>query len=205
MGPRISLHKPSTKVIEAFLHSQSKLRFTYAAVGATAAVPPVGYNLDHSRIKLGSGEQAFLAAKAALESWGQFHLGWVEARPLEPSIRVGGMVAVVGRSIGLWWLNACRIVYLIDDELPVTRFGFSYGTMPAHAGSGEERFSVEWDRSDDSVWYDILAFSKPQGLLARLGYSWLRTVQLRFARESGAEMAKGVNDQILSALKNIGA
>ena len=39
-----------------------------------------------------------------------------------------------------------------------SRFGFAYGTLPGHGGSGEERFLIERDR-DDGVWYDILAFS----------------------------------------------
>ena len=38
--------------------------------------------------------------------------------------------------LGLWWLNACRIVYVVDEAGPVTRFGFAYGTLPGHAGSG---------------------------------------------------------------------
>ena len=64
----------------------------YAAVGATASVPPSGYNFDHSRIKLGEGEAAFLLAKTAFQTWTQFHPGWVNAKPLESSIRVGGMM-----------------------------------------------------------------------------------------------------------------
>lgn len=39
-----------------------------------------------------------------------------------------------------------------------------------HAESGEERFTVEWNRNDDIVWYDILAFSRPRQMLAKLGY-----------------------------------
>jgi uncharacterized protein (UPF0548 family) len=196
MEPMISLHKPSAKAIEAFLISQSRFGFTYAAVGATATVPPSNYYADHNRIKLGDGEQVFLAAKHQLQIWNQFRLGWLEARPLESSIRVGGMVGIVGRSMGLWWTNACRIVYLIDDRGPLTRSGFAYGTMPAHAGSGEERFLVEWDRRDDGVWYDILAFSRPHGLLARAGFPWLRRVQHRFARESKAAMVKAVVEAV---------
>ena len=51
--------------------------------------------------------------------------------------------------LGLWWLNACRIVYVVDEAGPVTKFGFAYGTLPGHAGTGEERFLVEWDRASD--------------------------------------------------------
>lgn len=75
---------------------------------------------------------------------------------------------------------------------PVKRFGFAYGTLPDHAGSGEERFLIEWDREDDSVWYDILAFSRLRHFLARLGYPWVRRVQKKFGRESAAVMCQAV-------------
>jgi uncharacterized protein (UPF0548 family) len=35
--------------------------------------------------------------------------------------------------------------------------------------AGEERFTVEWRCQDDSLWYDLLAFSLPRHPLARLG------------------------------------
>jgi uncharacterized protein (UPF0548 family) len=101
-------------------------------------------------------------------------------------------VAVIARLFGLWWLNACRIVYVVDEEGAVQRFGFAYGTLPQHAESGEERFTVEWHEADDAVWYDILAFSRPQQLLARLGYPIARRLQKRFARDSAAAMRRAV-------------
>jgi len=182
------LRKPSPATIRDFLAKQSRLDLTYAAVGATAAVPPSGYVVDHTRIKLGEGEGVFQAAKAALERWEQFRLGWLEANPQETPIKTGAVVAVVARAIGLWWLNACRIVYVVDEVERVRRFGFGYGTLPEHAGTGEERFMIEWDRGDDSVWYDILAFSRPNHFLTRLGYPWVRRTQRRFGRGSAAVM-----------------
>jgi uncharacterized protein (UPF0548 family) len=187
------LPKPSPATIRDFLAKQSKLDLTYAAVGATAAGSPSGYVVDHTRIKLGEGEGVFRAAKAALERWEQFRLGWLEASPQETPIRTGEVVAVVVRAIGLWWLNACRIVYVVDQVKRVRRFGFGYGTLPEHAGTGEERFLIEWDRGDDSVWYDILAFSRPHHILTRLGYPLVRRTQKRFGRESAAVMSKVVN------------
>jgi uncharacterized protein (UPF0548 family) len=85
-------------------------------------------------------------------------------------------------------LNACRIVYLVDEEGAVKRFGFAYGTLAEHAEIGEERFTVEWNRADDTVWYDILAFSRPRQMLAKLGYPLSRSLQKRFAEGSKAAM-----------------
>jgi uncharacterized protein (UPF0548 family) len=59
-------------------------------------------------------------------------------------------------------------VYVIDEEGPVKRFGFAYGALAEHEESGEERFTIEWNRDDDKVWYYILAFSRPRQMLAIL-------------------------------------
>jgi uncharacterized protein (UPF0548 family) len=101
-------------------------------------------------------------------------------------------VAVVARAIGLWWLKACRIVVVVDEDGTIKRFGFAYGTLPDHAGNGEERFLIEWDRGDNCVWYDILAFSRPNHFLTRLGYPMVRHTQKRFGRDSAASMLKAV-------------
>jgi uncharacterized protein (UPF0548 family) len=188
------LRKPSPATIRGFLAQQSRLDLTYTAVGATAAVPPAGYVVDRTRTRLGAGEGVFQAAKAALQRWQQFRLGWVEAVPQNTPIKTGSVVAVVARAVGLWWLNACRIVYSVDEVESVRRFGFAYGTLPAHVGTGEERFLIEWDRSDNSVWYDILAFSRPNLLLTRLGYPMVRRTQKRFARDSADAMRRTVGE-----------
>jgi len=99
---------------------------------------------------------------------------------------------VMGRAIGLWWLNACRIVYIVDESGPITKFGFAYGTLPGHVESGEERFLIEWDHGENSVWFDILAFSKPNHFLTRLGYPLVRRKQKQFGQDSAASMLKAV-------------
>lgn len=188
----LSLRKPPAESIRPFLAAQANLSYTYSAVGATAKTPPAGFVVDHTRTKLGQGEAVFQLAKAALQRWEQFQLGWVEAWSPDTPIQAGEVVAVMGRAIGLWWLNSCRIIYVVDELGPTQRFGFAYGTLPEHVESGEERFLIEWDRSDDSVWYDILAFSRPNHVLIRLGYPMVRRAQKRFARDSAASMLKAV-------------
>lgn len=85
---------------------------------------------------------------------------------------------------------------MIDEAGPITKFGFAYGTLPDHAGSGEERFLIEWDRADNSVWYDILAFSRPQHFFIRLGYPMVRRTQKRFGRESAAVMLRAIKNVV---------
>jgi uncharacterized protein (UPF0548 family) len=186
----VSLRKPSGESLRSFLATQAKLPFTYSAVGATAKTPPSGYVVDHTRIKLGEGEAVFQSAIAAMKRWEHFRLGWAEAWSPETPIQPGEVVAVMGWAMGLWWLNACRIVYVVDESGPISKFGFAYGTLPSHVESGEERFLIKWDRGENSVWYDIVAFSKPNHFLARLGYPFVRRVQKRFGRDSAAAMLK---------------
>jgi uncharacterized protein (UPF0548 family) len=199
----LSLRKPSAKSTRRFLAAQAKRDFSYTAVGATAAEPPAGFVVDHTRIKLGEGEPVFQAAKAALQAWKQFDLGWLLAWPPETRLQPGEVIAIAARAMGLWWLNACKIVYVVDESSPITRFGLAYGTLPDHAESGEERFLVEWNPSDNSVWYDILAFSRPNHFLARLGYPIVRQTQKRFGRESAAAMLKAVgSDEAIRAAQH---
>ena len=83
--------------IRAFLEGQAKLPFTYTAVGATAEKPPLGYIVDHTHIKIGTGQAAFIAAKEALRTWEQFRLGWVEPCWPETVIETGQVVGILGR------------------------------------------------------------------------------------------------------------
>ena len=81
-----SLRRPSDATLRDFLAAQAKLAFTYTAVGATATTPPSGYVVDHTRTRLGEGEEVYTRARAALGRWEQFRLGWVEVWPPETPI-----------------------------------------------------------------------------------------------------------------------
>ena len=179
------ISEPSERDAVEFVSSQRNLPFTYAEVGATNATPPPGYKVDHNRARLGEGEAIYQRAVQALMSWQQFDLGWIAIAPRGVTVEVGATVAVKARAFGTWSLNATRVVYVIDEP---RRWGFAYGTLPDHVERGEERFLIEW-LTDDSVWYKILAFSRPQHPLVRLSAPLARLLQKRFARESLARMS----------------
>ncbi len=149
---------------------------------------PSRYNVDHNRVFLGRGEGTWRRATEAIREWQMFNMPWVRLYSPTTPIEVGATVAVLVQHFGFYSLNAARIVYVVDEVGPICRYGFAYGTLAEHAESGEERFTVEWDRSEDSVWYIILAFSLPQKTLARLGYPMSRMLQRRFAEASKAAM-----------------
>jgi len=189
----LSLQNPTPDILYQFLAEQAALDFSYSAVGATAGTPPAGYVVDRTRIALGYGESVFESAKVALQRWQQFRLGWVEAWSPDTPLEAGQVVAIMGRAVGCWWLNACRIVYTVEESGETATFGFAYGTLPGHVESGEERFLIVWDRDTDQVSYDILAFSRPNHILTRLSYPLVRWKQKRFGRDSAASMFKSVN------------
>jgi uncharacterized protein (UPF0548 family) len=145
-------------------------------------------------MELGKGEDTWQRATEAICAWRMFSMPWVSLYWPSAPIQVGTNVAVSVQHLGFYSLNACRIVYVVDEESPIKRFGFAYGTLAEHAETGEERFTIEWNREDDWVWYDILAFSRPRKMLARLGYPLSRLLQRRFAKDSKAAMLRAVRD-----------
>jgi uncharacterized protein (UPF0548 family) len=178
------LRKPSEKLIRQFISNQREQPFSYLEVAATRTTPPAGYTIDHNRIRLGDGEDVYRRAVTGLQNWKHFDLGWVKIVPPETAVQVGAIVAVQARSFGLWSLNACRIVYVINEAPGMkAAFGFAYGTLADHVECGEERFTVEW-HEDNSVWYDLYAFSRPQHRLVRFAYPYARKLQKRFAKDS---------------------
>jgi uncharacterized protein (UPF0548 family) len=188
------LTAPKEDEVRRFISKQKHSSFSYPEVGASALAVPTGYNVDHNRIQLGSGEGTWQRAAAAVRKWRMFRMPWVNLCWPSAPIQVGTDVAVLVRHVGLYSLNACRIVYVVDEESPVKRFGFAYGTLGEHAESGEERFTIEWDRNNDEVWYDILAFSRPRQMFAKLGYPLSRLLQKRFAAGSKAAMLQAARD-----------
>lgn len=185
------LHKPSRREIESFISRQRGKPFSYSPVGITRDPPAAGYNIDHNRARIGDGPQAFSAAMAAIKAWKMFDLGWASLFSSDTPIEIGATVAVVVNHLGFWSMNACRIAYLVEQSDACERYGFAYGTLTDHAERGEERFTVEWNRQDDSVWYDILAVSKP-GSLARLASPYARGLQKRFANDSKKAIMRAV-------------
>ena len=174
-----TLTRPSDARIADVLRRQQGQSFSYPEVGATRTVPPAGYNVDVYRVPLGHGRATFAAAQDAMRAWRTFPPELVRLCFPDQPIAVGTTVGVLSHAACLWSLHAARIVYVIDETAAtatgaVERFGFAYGTLPDHAECGEERFLVEWRRIDDAVWYDILAFSRPRHLFAKLAYPYVR-------------------------------
>ncbi len=186
-----SLQKPDRAAIDRFIREQSTLDFSYPHVGAAAGPAPAGFVLDDRTTWLGQGEGTFARASETLKRWRHFALGWVQACWPETPIERGQTVAILAHTWGLWSLNACRIIEVLDERnAEGWTFGFVYGTLPGHVESGEERFVIRWNRADNRVSYTIRAFSRPNHVLARVGYPIVRRQQKRFAIDSSAAMVR---------------
>ena len=184
-----SLLAPLDEDVRLLVAAQKALPFSYPDPGATrTGAVPEGFHPLHHRIRLGSGAEAFRRARYALQSWKMFKMPWVRLYWLDVQQQPGEVVIVAARVAGLWTLNASRVVYALDQPGAVETFGFAYGTLPEHVERGEERFLVQWDHADDSVWYDLLSFSRPGHPLVRLGGPMVRSLQRRFAQGSLAAM-----------------
>ncbi len=186
------LTKPNADRINEVLNGQVRLDFTYPSIGSTSdGRHPSGFIVDHNRIQLGAGKATFEAARQALGQWQHYRFDWIELHRPDGDPEPDQTIGVLARALGLWVLNVCRVVYVLEEHQPFRRFSFAYGTLPEHAESGEERFQVEW-RSDDSVWYDIYAFSRPNQLFSRFAYPYVRRKQKQFARESMSAMRTAI-------------
>jgi uncharacterized protein (UPF0548 family) len=189
----ILLRKLSDAQIRRFLDEQRSLPFSYPEVGASRDGAPPGYPINHYRGRLAAGQAAFVRAVEALRSWKMYETGWTRLCWPDVPVTEGSLMGVLGRHFGVWSLNACRIVYILEKEGPsLRRYGFALGTLPGHVERGEERFTLEWHRADDSVFYEVFAFARPAHPLARVGPPFVRLIQRRFAADSLRSMSAAV-------------
>jgi len=187
--------EPSDEKIENFLEAQRDLPFSYAEVGASQNTIPAGYPVNHHRVQLGNGADIYERAKNALRNWTMYQTDWTRLYPPKVPIAARAVVCVVVNHGFCWSLNPCRIIYVSEEAEAVERYGFAFGTLPGHSEKGEERFTVEWRREDDSVWYELLAFARPHHILAKIGFPFVGFFQRKFGEDSKRAMLGAVKDE----------
>ena len=101
------------------------------------------------------------------------------------------------RVFGIWWLNAARILTVLDDD---NHFGFAYGTLPNHVETGEELFQILMNEHGE-VYYSITAFSRPRFWAVRWTYPLSRHFQKKFVRDSLQKMKKITDEQLTESHK----
>lgn len=186
------LHRPTDEMVRWVLAERRDRPFTYAEVGATRTGAIEGLPVNHHRTRLGEGPGAFARGVAALRGWAMYRLSWTRLCWPETPPEPGADVAVLVRTLGLWSINPCRVVYTLEEPGEVERVGFAIGTLPGHAERGEERFTVEWRHADDSVWFELFACAGADHWLVRAAYPGLRLVQHRFGKGALRAMREAV-------------
>lgn len=182
------LSEPSDDDIRSLLGTVADAPYTHRDVGLTEGAldaAPRGFRLDRYGTDLGEGRAVFERAVAALARIENYPPSFTRVVRQAGELAPGHVFATVASHLGFVSVHPCRVLYVIREH---TRFGFGFGTLPGHAESGEERFVVELVGS--MTRYEVLAFSRPTGLITRLGAPVARSYQLRFQRETLATMRR---------------
>ncbi|OLV15698.1 DUF1990 domain-containing protein [Deinococcus marmoris] len=185
------LHRPTPKQAQAFLERQRQAAYSYAEVGQTrTALHPTGYAIDQHSTRLGTGDECFTLARAALKTWKVFETPWIRLTNPAAPFTEGETLVVQIAHLGFFSLVADRVVYVIDEP---DCCGFAYGTLTGHAEQGEERFLVSRSASGE-VTFGLSAFSRPRHPLACLGQPVVRQLQRAAAQAYTAAMMSAVKE-----------
>ncbi|MFJ3404172.1 DUF1990 family protein [Promicromonospora sp. NPDC090134] len=131
-------------------HHLGRRARNYSVVGATAPAeeqwqPPAGWRAYEHTVRLGSGDELWNAASAAVLSWGiKTRSGFAVDPPLEPGrpARPGERYWLIAR-IGL--IRVRKPVEIVTTVSTDHRAALGYGTLEGHPVSGEEAFIVHRD------------------------------------------------------------
>ncbi len=161
------LRRPDADHLSHFLARQRTAPLTYDGEGATLRGElPAGYHHARATIDLGAGDLVWAWARTGIDGWVAPAAAGITIEPPDAPIAVGTTVAILTRLGPMHVLAACRIVAVVDEP---HRYGFAYGTLPAHPEEGEELFLVTRD-ADGTVRFEISAFSRPHDVLTRPGW-----------------------------------
>lgn len=166
------------------------MELTYTEIGATRGPLPRGFHHVERRVDIGSGRDGFDRAASALMGWDMHRGAGLRVNASTPTAEVGSTVAM---SLG-WIRIPCRVVYVVAEQ---NRVGFAYGTLAGHPEQGEECFVVEFDETDDKVYVDIRAFSRPGRWFVKLGGPLGRVAQRVFTDRYFAALRRSAESKVI--------
>ena len=186
--------KPGPESISEFLVAQKQQQFSYEHVGASRTKAPSGYVVDHNRIQLGEGRIVFDRAKNAIKQWKMFNMR-VARIILAGHVPIveGATVAITVSHLGFWSLNAARIVYTSRNKAQSNGTDSLTVRCPTTLKWAKNASPSSFTPADESVWYDLYAFSRPRAL-ARLALplhtSLAETICVRFENRDARAVAE---------------
>lgn len=75
-------------------------------------------------------------------------------------LTVGSRFLCLTRGLGLWVVNALKVLHVIDNEMSrdqtKKRSGLVYGTLTQNIVKGEQRFWVEMDLTDGRCCFSVI-------------------------------------------------
>lgn len=152
---------------------------TYAERGQTkSALLPVGYLHQRVTAVVGRGEVAWANAREGLLRWRAHKGAGLTIYPTDALIEPGVVVIATAQFGPVCLVIPCKVIYRTDEA---ERFGFAYGTLPGHPERGEEAFHVTQD-NEGTVRFEVVAFSRPADLVAKIGAPIGRAVQAATTR-----------------------
>src|SRR5262245_25031093 len=104
------LRRPSPADINRFIDRSREWTMSYGTTGITRQ-PLYGYSYDEQVVPIGRGDDDFERARASLERWKHFDIGWVQLFPAAASVENGTTIAVLIEHFGFWSLNGARVLY----------------------------------------------------------------------------------------------
>lgn len=174
----LCLRPPSPDRLQRIVGERSTAPFSYREVGATARQPPTGYRHDRVATDLGADDgDRFRRAGQAVLDWVPQRGAGIRVFPDRAVAADQTFVLVLPLPGAGWAVAPARVAYVVDEP---DRVGFAYGTLPGHPASGEEAFLAV--RAAGRVRFEVIAFSRPEDLLARLGRPIARALQVRTIR-----------------------
>ena len=172
--------RPTQEVIDAARLAAATAPFSYEPVGGTRQDLPVGFEHDVQSVIVGRGDLAFARARLALLAGRAFDIPWVSLDRARFDVRPGAPLVHVSEQLCLFTVNACRIIYVVDDP---GDFAFAWGTLAGHPVCGEERLGLCLSDNGDVV-FEIRKFSRPAHVFVRLAGPVARRIQRRFTQDA---------------------
>lgn len=164
---------------------------TYPEAGATRLGPlPDGYHHLHHRTRIGHGRTDFETAGAAITEFRMHRVSGARVRASAPRAEPGASVRVALGAGPFRFTAPCLVVWA---EYGPERIGFGYGTLARHPERGEESFVAEL-ADDGTVFFTVMAFSRPARWYTRLAGPLVPVVQRWYARRLGRTLRRIVMD-----------
>lgn len=168
----------------AELFEAARVQACHAVIDGALDEPPPGWWRNCGSAVVGRGDVDFEIARQCLRMWSHFPKSWAEPISDGPTVP-GQQIAVVARCIGFHVSNVCRVIDVVEHHSDDwSTFAITYSTCAGHDMRGAERFRLSWNKATDTVTFEVVSYSKPASLLARLSLPYVRSLQRRFAVES---------------------